>query len=99
MYNLLVSGSDEAWQGEPFQIELSRCVREYTDDNLTARFGELDTGSFAELKRLPCIFAFEAGNRLAPKFGLLRDITKRQGNVRLDYEFRLSIRFFLRPTW
>jgi len=88
MYNLLVSGSGDAWQGEPFQIELSRCVREYTDDNLTARFGELDAASCAELKRLPCIFAFEAGNHLAPKFGLLRDITKRRGQVRLDYEIQ-----------
>jgi len=70
MYNLLVSGSDEAWQGDPFKIELLRCVLEYTDDNLMARFGELDAAAFAELKRLPCIFAFEAGKRLAPKFGL-----------------------------
>ena len=24
MYNLFVSGSDEAWQGQPFQVDLSR---------------------------------------------------------------------------
>ncbi|WP_363347922.1 TIR domain-containing protein [Methylocystis echinoides] len=88
MYNLLVSASDEAWQGEAFQIELSRCVREYTDSNITAKLGGLDDTAIAELKRLPCIFAFEAFLDLPPKFGLIRDITKRQGQVRLQYEIQ-----------
>lgn len=62
MYNLFVSGNDEAWRGEPWQIEKLRCVREYTDDALTERFGNLDSRAVAALKRLPCIFAYEKGN-------------------------------------
>lgn len=31
-----------AWQGEPWQIEKARCVREYTDPALTERFGDLE---------------------------------------------------------
>ncbi len=42
MYNLFVSGNTDAWRGEPWQIELSRCVREYTDNAITERFGALD---------------------------------------------------------
>ncbi len=36
LYDLLVSGSEEEWNGAPFQIELSRCVREYTAPSITA---------------------------------------------------------------
>jgi TIR domain len=86
IYNLFVSGSDEEWMGKPFQIELSRCVREYTAPNITSRYGNLDDGSIAELKRGPCIFAYETGNKLAPKFGYIREIVQRQGQVRIEYE-------------
>jgi hypothetical protein len=88
MYNLLVSSKAEAWNGEPWQIELSRCVREYTENEITGRFGALDEVAVSELKRLPCIFAYEVFNRLAPKFGLIRDVAKRQGQVRIEYELQ-----------
>ena len=60
MYNLFVSADPEAWDGKPWLIEMSRCVREYTDTEITKRFGEFDATAVAELKRLPCIFAYEA---------------------------------------
>lgn len=94
LYNLFVSGDEEAWTGKPFQIELSRCIREYTNSNLTRQLGSLDTASIAELKRAPCIFAYEAGNKLSPKFGYIRDITHRQGQVRVEYDIH-QIKQFL----
>jgi hypothetical protein len=69
MYNLLVSSHADAWSGEPWQVEFSRCVREYTENAITERLGELNDAAVSELKRLPCIFAYEAFNKLAPKFG------------------------------
>ncbi len=86
LYSLFVSGSDEEWAGKPFQIELSRCVREYTAPNLTSRYGSLDDDSITELKRAPCIFAYEMDNKLPPKFGYIREIVRRQGLVRIEYE-------------
>ena len=88
MYNLLVSANATAWDGQYWNIELGRCisVREYTDDALTARLGELDGATINELKRLPCVFAYEDFNNLAPKFGAIRDISKRPGEVRIRYE-------------
>lgn len=86
LYNLFVSGFDGEWAGGPFQIELSRCVREYTMPSLTSRYGSLDGASIAELKRAPCIFAYETGNKLPPKFGYIREIVQRQGQVRIEYE-------------
>jgi hypothetical protein len=88
MYNLLVSANQDAWDGDPWQIELGRCVREYTDTAITKRLGELDASAVAELKRLPCVFAYETPNEKVPKFGVLRDITKRQGEVRIDYDIQ-----------
>lgn len=86
MYNLLVSANRQAWQGEPWTVEASRCVNEYTDDAIIARYGSLDASSVDLLKKLPCIFAYEAGNRQHPKFGVIRDIVKRQGQVRIEYD-------------
>lgn len=86
MYNLFVSANDEAWQGDHWQIEASRCVNEYTDEAIIERFGALDEAAIEELKRLPCIFAYETFNNLNPKFGLITDAAKRQGEVRIEYE-------------
>jgi hypothetical protein len=86
LYNLFVSGFDKAWIGEPFQIELSRCVREYTAPNLTNRYGSLHANAIAELKRAPCIFAYEIGHKLPPKFGYIKEVVQRQGQVRIEYD-------------
>jgi len=86
LYNLLVSGSEDEWTGKPFQVELSRCIREYTAPHLTNRYGNLDSDSIADLKRAPCIFAYETGHKLPPKFGYIKEIIQRQGQVRIEYE-------------
>lgn len=88
MYNLLVSSNPDAWGGEPWDIELGRCIREYTDADLTEQFGSLNAAAVVELRKFPCIFAYEANNHLAPKFGALRDVTSRQGMVRVEYEIQ-----------
>ena len=64
LYNLFVSGSKTSWNGDVFEIDLSRCVREYTDTRITERYGALDASAIAELKRLPCIFAYEIRPRI-----------------------------------
>lgn len=86
MYNLFVSANEDAWQGEQWQIEAGRCVREYTDETITEKFGSLNGAAVEELKQLPCIFAYEAFNQLDPKFGLITSVAKRQGEVRVEYE-------------
>ncbi len=86
MYNLLVSGNPDAWQGTPWQIEASRCVREYTDDKITKMYGSLDGDAITALKRLPCIFAYEACHEQSPKFGIIRDIKKSGKIATIEYE-------------
>lgn len=86
MYSLLVSGNDESWDGEPYILEVGRCVREYTDKGITEKFGEFTQAQVDEIRRFPCIFAYEAGCKKDPKFGLIRDITERKKKVKIEYE-------------
>lgn len=93
MYNLFVSGLATSWDGTPVTLPLERCVREYTDTDITLRFGDLSAKSMTELMRFPCIFAYEAACNVNPKFGLIRDVVKRQGVVRIEYDFKEMDRF------
>lgn len=88
MYNLFISGSPEAWNGEPWTEEIGRCVnvREYTAASIMEQFGSLGPEAVNSLKRLPCIFGYEWQLGLSPKFGVIREITVRQGKVRIEYE-------------
>jgi AbiJ N-terminal domain 3 len=88
MYNLFVTANDKAWDGEYWNIELSRCVApsEYTDDSLASHLGRLDEAAITELKRLPCLFAFETFRNMPPKFGAIRDLIKRRAEIRVQFE-------------
>jgi hypothetical protein len=86
MYNLFVSGHEESWNGEPWVIEQSRCVREYTDEKVIEAYGALEAAQIDQLRRLPCVFAYGSGNKIDPHFGLIRDVTVRAKSVRVDYE-------------
>ena len=86
MYHLFVSGNDQDWKGDPWQIELGRCVREYTAAAITKAYGDLTVAQIHKLRRYPCMFAYEAVHKLNPKFGRIRNVTARQGQVRIEYE-------------
>lgn len=86
MYNLFVSFDPDAWNGEPCFLETARCVREYTDVEITERYGNFTEEQAAEMMRLPCIFAHEASCQKDPKFGIIRNLTNRQGKVKIEYE-------------
>lgn len=88
MYNLFVSASEDEWNGNPCVLDASRCVRrhEYTDEQIAQQYGALDEAALKELTRLPSIFAYGAACRLDPKFGIIRDVTVRRGQVRIEYE-------------
>lgn len=88
MYNLFITGIPETWDGEPWTIEIGRCIREFTDQSITDRFGNMEAEAVNALKRLPCIFGYEWRLGLSPKFGILRNVTSRQGKVRIEYEIR-----------
>jgi hypothetical protein len=95
MFNLLVSADPDAWNGDAWSIEPGRCVQEYTDTDIKSRFGSLNAEALAELKLLPSIFAYENANRKDPHFGVIKEIAKRQGVVRIEYSLQ-QVEPFLR---
>jgi len=97
MFNLLIAGDEDSFEGKPIFLDLPRCVREYTDKEIQGRFAELDSTSIIELRKLPCIFGYEPPSKKLPKFGLLIDIIKRQGQVRIQYEI-IDLPKFLSAT-
>lgn len=86
MFNLFVSGRVDAWQGAPWNIDLGRSLTEYTDQDLTQKFGDFSEKTIVKLKRYPAIFAYEAGNEIDPKFGRIRRIRKLQQSIEIEYE-------------
>ena len=94
MYNLFVSGHADSWNGDPWTIDRSRCVREYTDDDIVKRFGALDASQISQLRSLPCIFAYERWET-APKFGFIRDVIvqESQAKVKIKYDLIEDERF------
>jgi hypothetical protein len=95
MFNLLVTADENAWEGAPYTFAMTRCIREYTDDAITARYGALDADSIDALIRLPAIFAYEEPVGKAPKFGRLTQVSRRANRleVRVDYELVALPRF------
>jgi len=86
VYNLLVSANNESWNGDPWVIETSRCVREYTDEALRVKFGDLTSDNINALQQFPCIFAYESACKKDPVFGVIREVTTRQGQSRVYYD-------------
>ncbi|PKA23518.1 hypothetical protein CH381_25400 [Leptospira sp. mixed culture ATI2-C-A1] len=85
MYNLFVTSDDEDWNGDPFIMDVNRYL-EYTDINIEKRFISLNNEIKNEVKRLPTIFAYENRCQLNPKFGLIKEITTRSKEIKIDYE-------------
>ncbi len=86
MYNLLVSADENAWEGEPIVFEERRCIYEYTDNALFKKYHSFSGESIEALTKFPCVFAYEAFNKKDPKFGLITEIKKRQGEIKIHYE-------------
>lgn len=86
MYNLFVSADKNDWEGSAFEIDLSRCISEYTDSEIVEKYKDLSDEIIKEIKRLPCLFAYEPPCTKSPKFGLIRNIAKRKNLVSIEYE-------------
>lgn len=92
MYNLLVSGKYDAWDGPPYEYILARALREYTTDSLTAKYGSFTDSSIRELMSFPCLFAYETGrDEHSARIGWLTRIRTRDNLVRLEYQLEPTL--------
>jgi hypothetical protein len=85
MFNLIISGNRDSWNGQPFLLETNRFL-EYTDDELKNKFKDLTSSNIKELTSYPCIFAFEYPCNQNPLFGQIKKITARKSGLLLTYE-------------
>jgi len=98
MYNLLVSSDEDAWNKNSYLFdEMSRCIREYTDDAVIEKYGQFTKPQIEAIKNFPCIFAYENGCKKDPKFGKIHDIKEKKGQVKIQYEI-LELENFLKYT-
>ena len=88
MYSLFVSGHTGSWNGDPWTVDRSRCINEYTDDDIVERFGSLDASQISQLRSLPCVFAYE-GWETAPRFGFIRDVIVQQSQAKVKVKYDL----------
>lgn len=84
MFNLLMSGNDEAFRGEPWTLERAR-VFEHTNDAVRARFAALNPQQIDELCRYPALIAYERGVRSNARLGKIDRVRLRQDEVRIEY--------------
>lgn len=92
MYSLLLSANRDAWLGGPFEIELGRAVREHTEPELTARFGDLGPMQRAELYAFPALFGYEGvRDDQFLRLGWITRIQRMGTQVRLEYRMQEGV--------
>lgn len=84
MFNLLMSGNDEAFLGKTWILERNR-VFEYTSDAIAARFRDLTPENLEELYRLPSLMAYERSCNQAARLGKMNRILIRPAEIRIEY--------------
>lgn len=86
MYNLLMSGSDTAFDGQTWELERSR-LGEYTDSEIIARFHQLDESAVKLLTSLPTLFWYETRNEKAGRVGWVDEVRRIGGNIVVQFSF------------
>ena len=86
MYNLLISGDENAWESNSVIFDLNRCVVEYTDKDLIDKYVKFGMNEINEIKDFPCIFAYEDHCKKNASIGYITDITVRQIGIKVTFE-------------
>lgn len=88
MFNFLVSGAPDAWEGIGYTYSRSRFL-EYTDTDVAESFRQLDSLQLEALKEMPCLFAYEGADSPV-RIGRLTSIKPRSRNQDLYIEFKFD---------
>lgn len=85
LYNLFISGDENAWESNTYIFDLDRCLREYTEKDLFDRFGKFGISEVNEIKKLPCVFAYEDYRNKDAYIGFITDIVVRQVGIKITF--------------
>lgn len=86
LYNLFISGDENAWESDAKIFDLDRCLRGYTEKDIVEKFGKLGRTDIDEIKKLPCIFAYEDYCGKDASIGYITDIKVRQAGVKITIQ-------------
>lgn len=86
LINLLITSGDNKWETSPALFDKSRCLTEYISPKLREQYSSLSSEMIDELKRFPCVFAYEKYVKKDAEIGYITKIEIRQTNVRIDFE-------------
>jgi predicted nucleotide-binding protein len=73
MYNLLIDFDPDSWLSSPREFDKSRIAVEYTEEEISERYKELDNNAISELKLLPTLFVTENETRES-RIGRITDV-------------------------
>ncbi len=86
IYNLFISGDENAWESNSTIFDIDRCIVEYTEKDLVDKFVKLGKKEINELKSSPCIFAYEDYCDKDAGIGFITDIVVRQVGSKIVFE-------------
>lgn len=88
MLNLIVAGNEDAYKLSYIQLEEGRCLKEFTSADLQLRFSKMTFEQILELKTIPTIFSYESSEKNETYLGLIKNIVKSNGKVKIYYDFK-----------
>jgi predicted nucleotide-binding protein len=86
MFNIMVSGGDNAWEEGAYVWDRSR-ILEYTDKPLYDALKPLTAEILEELAKLPTLFMYEQHAEGAPRIGTIKRVQQRGSEFRVIFEF------------
>ncbi|WP_175796243.1 toll/interleukin-1 receptor domain-containing protein [Burkholderia anthina] len=89
-YNLLMSGSADAWAGPSWAMEYDR-VFEHTHGEVKKQFETLDDAALQALMELPTLFAYEKYIGAPARVGRLTEIMRQQREFSFTFTFDSAI--------
>ncbi|MDP2360627.1 MAG: nucleotide-binding protein [bacterium] len=90
MFNILVSGTIDSWENGEYTFERGRVAIEYTSNELSERYRELDATAIEELQNFPTLFMIEREEG-ASHIGKILSIVTAGQRVTIRFEMDESI--------
>lgn len=86
MLNLLITSDGSAWTKSPVFMEPDRCLTEYILPELKEQYSSLSKEVIEEVKKFPCLFAYEKFHKSDAYVGFIKNIDFYQKGIKVDYQ-------------
>lgn len=90
MYNLLISGAEDAWDKEFYEYDAVR-VFEYCSESITKKYDIFNKTDAEELQKYPALFVYEDTRGKEARVGWITKVLTRSKEVRVHYKFDSDI--------